>query len=138
MGNLRGRSTALLTYLLSLPQSIIKDQIVLVESVRDLIRDLGRVRRDEILPIDHERIAHEEEDRKAREGDDGGAFELEMNEDREMEALERALEGTMAGHPGSAAVSGHDVGRWEGKREGELVRWFEARLGELEDKTFRG
>jgi len=97
--------------------------------VRELIRDLGRVRRDDILPIDHERIAHEEEDRKAQEAESG--FELDPNEDREMEGLERALEG-MADGRGAVEV------RWEGKREGELVAWLEGRLAGLEEKAFRG
>lgn len=90
------------------------------------------MRRDEVLPIDHERLAHEEEDRIAREGQ--GGFELDTNDDRQMEGLERALEGTMTGGKGTA--QGED--RWEGKREGELVKWFEARLRELEEKAFRG
>jgi hypothetical protein len=102
------------------------------------------VRRDEILPIDHERIAHEEEDRKAREGEEGG-FELDINDDREMEALERALEGTGTGlherevaSAGGGGGEGARNGRWEGKREGDLVQCFEERLAELEGKAFRG
>jgi hypothetical protein len=84
-----------------------------LDGLRDLMRDLNKVKRNEVLPIDTQREEHEREEH----GDDN-AFELEGNEKRDMEGLENALE-NLGGEKG-------------GKREEELLRELEERLEVLE------
>ena len=87
------------------------------------------MKRDQVLPVDLEREAHEEEDRRAHRED---GFELDVNEKREMEALEQALEGV-----GGGQIGKKEVGRWEGKTGEELVEWFQVRLTDLEERALR-
>ena len=126
IGSLRGRTTALLNFTQTLPSST----PALVDAIRGLLTDLGKVRRDDVLPADTEREQHEEEDRIARGEDATDAregFELDPNDKRDMEGLEQALEGFGTGGQRAMEV------RWEGKKGDELVAWFRARLGQLEE-----
>lgn len=125
LGILRGRATALLQFYIA--QSAPSE---LVDGVRDLLRDLGRARRDDVLPKDLEREAHEEEDRLAR-GEEG--FELESNDKRDMEHLEKALEGVSSGM--SRTLNGPGEGQ---EQNGEsLLESLEMRLVELEGRALR-
>lgn len=81
------------------------------------MRDLNRIKRDDILPRDLEREIHEKEEHET--GDNG--FELEMNDKREMEGLENALEGI-----------GEAGGDGKREREGALLDSLEERLRGLE------
>ncbi|WVQ83368.1 hypothetical protein IAT38_005509 [Cryptococcus sp. DSM 104549] len=120
VGSLRGRAAALLA-ISSASTSTSHAASSLVDAVRDLVRDLGALRRDQILPEDEERLQHEKEEHE----EDG--FELDHNEKREMEGLERSLE-LMGG--GGDVVSA--------KRPGEEVLLeLEMRLRELEGKVSR-
>jgi hypothetical protein len=80
--------------------------------LKDYIRDLNRVKRVDILSIDKEREEHERDEH----GD--GDYQLDVNEKRDMEGLENALDnlGTGGG----------------GKREEELLEELEGRLDVLE------
>lgn len=130
IGSLRGRTTALLNFAQTLPTA---DSAV-ADAVRGLLADLGRVRRDDVLPVDTEREAHEEEDRIARGEDLNDAregFELDPNDKRDMEGLEQALEGFGTGGDRSTEV------RWEGRKGEELVGSFQARLDQLEEEVAR-
>lgn len=82
----------------------------MIDSVRDLIKDLSRVKRTQVLPRDLEREKHEQEEH----GD--YTFELDQNEKREMEGLEDAL---------GAMGNGGDRG---GLREEALLEQLEGRL----------
>lgn len=82
------------------------------------------MRRDDILPRDVEREEHEKEEHADQDGDGEHAFELEVNDQREMEGLEQALEGFgTASRPPDA-----------GKREGELLDDLERRLEAIEEE----
>lgn len=94
-----------------------------MDKLRELVVDLGRVRRDDILPPDVEREEHEREEHA---DPDGEGFELDLNDKREMEGLERALEGVST----TPAVGSEIQGK--GKREGELLDDLERRLAEAE------
>lgn len=129
IGSLRGRTTALLNFAQTLQPS---STAALVDAVRGLLSDLGKVRRDDVLPIDTEREQHEEEDRIARGEDTDDAregFELDTNEKRDMEGLEQALEGF-----GTSGEKTSEV-RWGGQKGDELVAWFKARLDRLEEEV---
>lgn len=120
LGGMRGRASALLalhTTLRPLPPSASS----LLEDLRDLIRDLNKVKRAEVLPIDVEREEHER-DEHGGEGDEH-AFELEGNEKRDMEGLENALQGLGANGSGTEN---------EGKREEELLEDLRMRLEKIE------
>lgn len=122
IGSLRGRATALLQFLSTTDSPVL-------ENVREFIRDLERVKRDDVLPVDLEREAHEEEDRLAR-GEDG--FELESTEKRDMEYLENALEGISSAATTSAVNGQGDV-------SGEaLIAKLERRLADLGGTALRG
>jgi len=101
LGQLRGRANALLAILTSSsssrqpPSSLCTTSTSssdsdldsgLVTAARALVSDLARVKRDDVLPIDAERIAHEKEEH----GEDT-AFELDHTDARAMEGLEDAL-----------------------------------------------
>ncbi|ODN82234.1 hypothetical protein L202_02519 [Cryptococcus amylolentus CBS 6039] len=120
VGSLRGRAAALLAFATSLSPPAPEN---LVEDLRVLIRDLSSVRRDAVLPEDEERKQHEEEEH----GEGQEAFELDVNDQRDMEGLEKSLE-MMGG--------GGGVGKDEKVGE-EGVERLEARLRELEGR-FRG
>lgn len=104
-----------------------KDPSVLEES-RELSRQLGMVKRDDILPIDMERINHEKED-VLRGGQ--GEFVLDVNEQREMERLEDAFSsfGTDATGEGLPSVKGDMDG-------GEILARLERRVEQLEARAF--
>ncbi|WVQ76059.1 hypothetical protein IAR50_005696 [Cryptococcus sp. DSM 104548] len=121
VGSLRGRAAALLAFATSMSPSTPAD---LVEDLRTLIRDLSSVRRDAVLPEDEERKQHEEEEH----GEGQEAFELDMNDQRDMEGLEKSLEMMSGG--GAVAKKDEKVGM-------EGVERLEARLRELEGR-FRG
>ncbi|ODN94370.1 hypothetical protein L198_05229 [Cryptococcus wingfieldii CBS 7118] len=120
VGSLRGRAAALLAFATSLSPSAPEN---LVEDLRVLIRDLSSVRRDAVLPEDEERKQHEEEEH----GEGQEAFELDVNDQRDMEGLEKSLE-MMGG--GGGVRKDEKVGE-------EGVERLEARLRELEGR-FRG
>ncbi|TYJ52225.1 hypothetical protein B9479_007184 [Cryptococcus floricola] len=120
VGSLRGRAAALLAFATSLSPSAPEN---LVEDLRVLIRDLSSVRRDAVLPEDEERKQHEEEEH----GEGQEAFELDVNDQRDMEGLEKSLD-MMGG--GGGVVKDEKVGE-------EGVERLEARLRELEGR-FRG
>ena len=100
----------------------------LTEDIRELTRDLAKVRRDHVLPRDSERDAHE---RAEHGGASEGAEQMEyasstgMNEGREMEGLEIAMEGLGGQHQSGG--------------EGEAL-WtrLEGRLEELEERYKEG
>jgi len=111
LGGLRGRASALLSL------ASIRSTNTNLDALRDLMKDLNRVKRNDILPIDTEREEHERDEH----GDDN-AFELEGNEKRDMEGLESALE-SLGSVNESAAL---------GKREDDLLKELEGRLERLE------
>jgi len=85
-----------------------------LDGLRDLVRELNRVKRMDVLSIDKEREEHDRD-----EHGDGEGYELDGNAKRDMEGLENALEGL------GAEVK-------DGKREEELLRDLEMRLENLE------
>jgi hypothetical protein len=89
--------------------------------VRAYIRDLSRVKRNDILPPDLEMEAHEREAHGAAEGD-GEGYVLDANDTREMEALENALDGL---------GGGSDVQSKGQLREEALLQQLEAGLDAL-------
>ncbi|WOO83744.1 putative protein yae1 [Vanrija pseudolonga] len=90
----------------------------LIARARGLATTLASVRRDDVLPPDLERIAHEKEEH----GDDPYDG-VDVTPQREMEGLEGAL----AGLGGAAAVP-----RFDGRREDALLDALEAQVVELE------
>ncbi|OCF37348.1 hypothetical protein I317_07940 [Kwoniella heveanensis CBS 569] len=135
VGFLRGRAAALLAIVTSssstsspaaspLPsQSVTPTSHAstdLINTLRDLIRRLGQLRRGEILPEDKERIEHEKENHP-----DGEGYELDQTDKRDMESLERSL-----GLMGDAET--------RQKVDGEVVIGrLEAELTELKKALFR-
>lgn len=99
--------------------------ITILDNLRDLVRDLDRIKRVQVLPIDVEREEHE---RDEHGGGDENGFELEGNEQRDMEGLEDALEGMGAGHAGA---NRDESG---GKREEELLKELKGRLEGIEEE----
>ncbi|CAK9782735.1 hypothetical protein CC85DRAFT_302400 [Cutaneotrichosporon oleaginosum] len=88
IGQLRGRANALLAIALSpspSPSSPLSEAEL--DALRALVSDLAAVRRDDVLPPDAERIAHE-----AEHGEDE-PFEYDRTDARDMEGLEGALAG---------------------------------------------
>jgi hypothetical protein len=83
-----------------------------LNTLKDYIRDLNRVKRVDILSIDREREEHE------RDEHGEGGYELDGNDKRDMEGLENALDNL-----GSKGA---------GKREEELLEELEGRLDVLE------
>jgi hypothetical protein len=81
-----------------------------VEALRALVADLAGVRRDDVLPPDAERLAHEAEHHDE--------FEYDQNDKRDMEGLEDAMGGL--------------GGRKEGLREEALLASLEQRVDEAE------
>jgi hypothetical protein len=119
LGNLRGQANALLSYL-TRPNSGSPE---LVESARELVQDLARVKRVQVLPRDLERERHEQEEHG---GDD--TFELEPTDNREMEGLEDAL--------GSLGANGKGaVNESKALREAELLDSLQAKLEELKQRV---
>jgi hypothetical protein len=106
LGNLRGKAAALLAI------HSIRSSPTNLDTLKDYIRDLNRVKRVDILSIDREREEHERD-----EHGDGG-YELDGNDKRDMEGLESALDNL-----GSKGA---------GKREEELLEELEGRLEALE------
>jgi hypothetical protein len=106
LGNLRGKAAALLAL------HTIRSSSTNLDTLKDYIRDLNRVKRVDILRIDKEREEHERD-----EHGDGG-YELDGNDKRDMEGLENALDNLGAGRGG--------------KREEELLSELEERLDVLE------
>lgn len=91
LGKLRGRAAALLHQATSgaTSSSASAGREQLVSELRDIVRQLGALKRTDILPRDAEREAHEAEHNE--QGD-----VLDPTADREMEGLEDAM-GGMAG-----------------------------------------
>lgn len=131
LGQLRGQANALLAYLtrstpgtssarastsMSGPVYLAE----LVEAARELVQDLARVKRVQVLSRDIERERHEQEEHG---GED--VFELEPTEEREMEGLEDAL-GSLGQ---KAKANGSDE-----VREGQLLDVFEYRLKALKGR----
>nr|XP_018265652.1 uncharacterized protein I303_02023 [Kwoniella dejecticola CBS 10117]OBR87810.1 hypothetical protein I303_02023 [Kwoniella dejecticola CBS 10117] len=122
--------------------SHLHSEIDIVDSIRELIRQLSQLRRDDILPEDEERIAHEKEEHghptegEGKNGnDDENKFELDRNDKRDLENLERSLE--MMGSTSSDANANGSARK--SKRNGEeVVRDLEGRLGDLERAVLRG
>ncbi|WWD00549.1 hypothetical protein V866_007483 [Kwoniella sp. B9012] len=127
VGSLRGKAAALLAiHLNSTSPSATHSSKDLEESLRELIKTLGRMKRDEILPEDQERIQHEKEE---HEGDEDG-FELDRNDKRDMEVLENTLE--MLGGSSNGGKSG------SAKEDGEaVIKGLEDELKELEKAVLR-
>jgi hypothetical protein len=115
-----------------------------VDELRTLVKELGRVRRDDILPVDTERLAHEEEDRQAQASDQARApgdqnasgtvktrtpetFELDYTDSRAMESLEQAMQGVSSGQPPAEDHTGGGV-----EREEKLLAGLEDRLKAIE------
>lgn len=89
----------------------------LLARARALAATLASVRRDDVLPPDLERIAHEKDEHGDLEG-------LDITPQREMEGLEGALAGL-----GGAADA---PARFDGLREDALLDSLEAQVVELE------
>ena len=116
----------------------------LVGRVRQLVKDLGRVRRDDILPLDEERRMHDaaEHGHETPEQGDGSGrderFELERNGQRDIEGLEVAMEGMSSGRGSPNGTTSQGGGRAidgpskQRLREEELLKSLEARMNELE------
>ena len=102
LGQLRGRAAGLLALKLS------KDEPV--DELRELIRDLGKVKREDVLPVDHEAEAH------AKEEHGGDAVWIDADG---MEGLEAGVE-LLAGKAESKAV-----------REEALLAELETRLQQI-------
>jgi hypothetical protein len=60
------------------------DKEAITEDLRAYIKDLSRVKRTDMLPPDLEMEAHEREAHGAVDGD-GEGYELDVNDNREME-----------------------------------------------------
>lgn len=108
IGQLRGRVNALLNIATS------SSSPEVLSEVREIAAELGAVRRDEVLPPDQERIAHEEEHGEVDEV-------INPTDQREMEGLEAALGGL--------------GGKKDGLREEALIEDLERRVGEVEKKV---
>jgi hypothetical protein len=87
------------------------------------VGELARVRRDNVLAPDLERLAHERD-----EHGEEHAFELDVTESREMEGLEDTL-----GRMGSAHTQ--TTQRNGGLREEALLDALESRLAALESQV---
>lgn len=120
-----------------------------MDELRTLVKELGRVRRDDILPVDTERLAHEEEDRQAQASDTRApgdqkasgivrartpeTFELGYTDSRAMESLEQAMQGVSSGQP--PVELDHTEGGVE--REEKLLAGLEDRLKSIEQAVRR-
>lgn len=109
LGNLRGRTNALLAI-----ATTSQSPPALVAEIRELVADLSSVKRNDVLPPDTERIAHEEEHGEVDEI-------IAPTDSREMEGLEDALGGL--GKPKPVL------------REEELLTALEARVAAVEAKV---
>jgi hypothetical protein len=111
------------------PSSANGDFEAVIHEIRELMHELGRVRRVDILPKDLEREAHEEEHGEGDELDDTPA--------REMEGLEEAMGGMGGAGAGvTAVVGGSSVeGVANGEREDELLRSLGGKLRGLEARV---
>ncbi|EJT45768.1 hypothetical protein A1Q1_05917 [Trichosporon asahii var. asahii CBS 2479] len=98
MGQMRGAANALL----SLATQAKADEQLIAE-LRAVISKLSTVKRDDVLPIDHERIEHEKEHQQ----DDNG-FEFAQTEQRELESLEDMM-GNMGQKRAEPAVRGEEL-----------------------------
>lgn len=133
IGKLRGRAGALLAHLTSVKMPLkssfssqTADREAITEDLRAYIKDLSRVKRTDMLPPDLEMEAHEREAHGAVDGD-GEAYELDVNDNREMEALENALDGLVGdGRQQNATL-----------REEELLIQLETRLHDLAARVAR-
>ncbi|ORX38867.1 hypothetical protein BD324DRAFT_577392 [Kockovaella imperatae] len=101
LGQLRGRANGLLSFLLKtdIPaqngsSSADPARVDLtISNVREFVRLLGNVKRDDILPLDTERLEHERNEHP----DQDHAFEFERNDKRDMEGLEDAMRAVSSG-----------------------------------------
>ncbi|KAL7419016.1 hypothetical protein Q5752_006701 [Cryptotrichosporon argae] len=170
VGTLRGRATALLHFVEALtaaagpmargrspPEHATDGAESLADDVRALLAALARLRRDAVLPVDLERIAHEREAHGADgHGDGGGAgsggeggegsgggYELDLTAGREMQALLDGIEGLGAGAglcaglgAGGAGGAGETGSAGAGRETGQaLVGWLETALASLETRA---
>lgn len=95
---MRGAANALL----SLATQAKADEQLIAE-LRAVISKLSTVKRDDVLPIDYERIEHEKEHQQ----DDNG-FEFAQTEQRELESLEDMM-GNMGQKRTEPAVRGEEL-----------------------------
>ena len=108
----------------------------LEEEVRELVRDLGRVKRDQVIPGDLEREMHEKEHEE---------FGLEETEERGMEGLVEGIEGIGLdvkgnGLGGTKTGKGIDDGGVDKSKSDdgeELLEILEGRLRNIEEKIRR-
>lgn len=113
MGQMRGAANALL----SLATQASADAELITE-LRALISKLSSVKRNDVLPIDHERIEHEKEH---QQDDDG--FEFAQTEQRDLESLEDMM-GNMGGQKNAEP----------GVRGEELLDTLEQELAAMQTK----
>ncbi|WRT64802.1 uncharacterized protein IL334_001737 [Kwoniella shivajii] len=126
VGILRGQAAALLAISTSTSSTASTSHASndFVESIRDIIRQLGVLKSDEVLPVDQERIDHEKE-----EHPDGEEFELDQNDKRDMEGLEKSL-GLMGSQSTTTSM--------DEKEDGEsVVNRLEEKVAELEKLVLR-
>lgn len=98
-------------------------------ALRDLVRDLGRVRKVDVLPKDEERERHEIE----AHGEEDG-FELDTNDGRDLENLEEGMDRFTGNTESVGGKEGKEVS--EGEGSGLLVE-LEGRLKVIEGKILR-
>lgn len=90
-----------------------------MEEVRDIVRDLARMKRDRIVPRDEEKEMHEREEHRE------GAFELEMTAARDMEGIMNRMDELGAGGQNDSKTK--DVGE-------DLLDAVDRRLRFLEER----
>lgn len=118
MGKLRGAANALLSLATAGSGSSSADP-ALVAELRELISKLSSVKRDDVLPVDHERIEHEKE-----HAQDENGFELAQTEQRDLESLEDMM-GSLGAKPDQPGVRGEQL---LNTLEGELAA-LQSKLG---------
>jgi hypothetical protein len=117
LGNLRGAASALLAYMTGMSAT----DYVLVEKVRALISDLGRIKVADVLPVDQEALDHANE----HMGDDNEDLPREK---KELDDLVSAFD-VMAGQKVDG-VAGDRL-----QREDELLSLLEKRFDALQQSA---
>ncbi|WWC86924.1 uncharacterized protein L201_001803 [Kwoniella dendrophila CBS 6074] len=136
IGLLRGKSSALLSIATSSSSSSSKSSTDkantnLIEEIREINKQLNKLKRDEILPEDEERLQHEKEEHEDPNNDDDHTFELDQNDKRDLEFLENGFENI-------GKSSKPDAGGEKRKEDGEFImRRLEEKLHELEKYVLR-
>lgn len=105
LGQLRGRATALLSFIrtINTGDSSVGEVTKVQSDVKSLLSDLNGLKKDDVLPIDEEALAHEREAHEGGGGGNGGmsvspSFKKKMDGNvktvRDFEAeLNQAMEG---------------------------------------------